>query len=158
MVDQYGRWYPDYMGQQPFQDPAYMRAIGQPVQGQHPNMSPTQMSGTNQPAQDMTPTIRTEIKQVDSIDAISRTPPAPGTTGAYMTKDEQTIIFRSMYANGEYKDRIYDQRPPAPPAPKFDPALYVRKDEIASLVDEALAVRIAAAQQKQQSQRNKEES
>ena len=155
MVDQYGRWYPDYMGQQPFQDPAYMRAIGQQVQNQQVQPG-TQMSSTNQ--QDMTPTIRTEIKQVDSIDAISRTPPAPGTTGAYMTKDEQTIIFRSMYANGEYKDRIYDQRPPAPPAPKFDPALYVRKDEIPSLVDEALAVRIAAAQQKQQSQLNKEES
>lgn len=153
MVDQYGRWYPDYMGQQPFQDPAYMRAIGQQVQNQQ--MQPAQMSGANQ--QDMTPTIRTEIKQVDSIDAISRTPPAPGTTGAYMTKDEQTIIFRSMYANGEYKDRIYDMRPPAPPAPKFDPALYVRRDEIASLVDEALAVRIAAAQQKQ-SQLTKEES
>lgn len=154
MVDNYGRWYPDYMGQQPFQDPAYMRAIGQNVQGQQ--MQPTQMSGANQ--QDMTPTIRTEIKQVDSIDAISRTPPAPGTTGAYMTKDEQTIIFRSMYANGEYKDRIYDQRPPAPPAPKFDPALYVRRDEIPSLVDEALAVRIAAAQQKQQSQLTKEDA
>lgn len=154
MVDQYGRWYPDYMGQQPFQDPAYMRAIGQQVQNQQVQPG-TQMSSANQ--QDMTPTIRTEIKQVDSIDAIGRTPPAPGTTGAYMTKDEQTIIFRSMYANGEYKDRIYDQRPPAPPAPKFDPALYVRKDEIASLVDEALAVRIAAAQQKQ-SQLNKEES
>lgn len=154
MVDQYGRWYPDYMGQQPFQDPAYMRAIGQNAQGQQ--MPGTQMSSANQ--QDMTPTIRTEIKQVDSIEAISRTPPAPGTTGAYMTKDEQTIIFRTMYANGEYKDRIYDQRPPAPPAPKFDPTLYVRKDEIASLVDEALAVRIAAAQQKQQSQLNKEES
>ena len=154
MVDQYGRWYPDYMGQQPFQDPAYMRAIGQQVQNQQVQPG-TQMSSANQ--QDMTPTIRTEIKQVDSIDAISRTPPAPGTTGAYMTKDEQTIIFRSMYANREYKDRIYDQRPPAPPAPKFDPALYVRKDEIPSLVDEALAVRIAAAQQKQ-SQLTKEES
>ena len=153
MVDNYGRWYPDYMGQQPFQDPAYMRAIGQQVQNQQ--VPGTQMSSANQ--QDMTPTIRTEIKQVDSIDAISRTPPAPGTTGAYMTKDEQTIIFRSMYANGEYKDRIYDMRPPAPPAPKFDPALYVRRDEIPSLVDEALAVRIAAAQQKQ-SQLTKEES
>jgi len=152
MVDNYGRWYPDYMGQQPFQDPAYMRAIGQQVQNQQ--APGTQMSSANQ--QDMTPTIRTEIKQVDSIDAIGRTPPAPGTTGAYMTKDEQTIIFRSMYANGEYKDRIYDMRPPAPPAPKFDPALYVRRDEIASLVDEALAVRIAAAQQK--SQLTKEES
>ena len=47
MVDQYGRWYPDYMGQQPFQDPAYMRAIGQNVQGQQ--MPGTQMSSANQP-------------------------------------------------------------------------------------------------------------
>lgn len=134
-----------------------MRMVGQQVQGQHPGMQPgTQMSSANQ--QDMTPTIRTEIKQVESIEAISNTPPAPGTTGAYMTKDEKAIIFRSMHANGEYTDRIYDMRPPAPPAPKFDPALYVRKDEIPSLVDEALAIRIAAAQQKQQSQLNKEES
>lgn len=55
MVDNYGRWYPDYMGQQPFQDPAYMRAIGQNVQGQQ--VPGTQMSSANQ--QDMTPTIRT---------------------------------------------------------------------------------------------------
>ena len=148
MVDQYGRWYPDYPGQQPYQDPAYMRAVGQPVQGQHPNMSPTQMSGANQPAQqDMTPTIRTDIKQVESIDAISKCQPAPGTTGAYMTKDEKMIIFRSVYANGEYTDKIYDERPPAPPAPKFDPAEYVRRDEIQALVKDALTVYAASSQQ-----------
>ena len=145
MVDQYGRWYPDYPGQQPYQDPAYMRAVGQPVQGQHPNMSPTQMSGANQPAQDMTPTIRTDIKQVDSIEAISKVPPAPGTTGAYMTKDEKMIVFRSMYANGEYSDKIYDVRPPAPPAPKFDPSEFVRHDELNQCVKDALAAYIAAA-------------
>lgn len=116
-----------------------MRAIGQPVQGQHPNMQPTQMSGANQPQQDMTPTIRTEIKQVDSIEAISRTPPAPGTTGAYMTKDDKIIVFRTAYANGEYTDKIYDERPPAPPAPKFDPAEYVRRDEVEALINDALA-------------------
>lgn len=148
MVDQYGRWYPDYPGQQPFQDPAYMRAIGQPVQGQHPgNLSPTQMSGANQPAQDLTPTIRTDIKQVDSIEAISKNPPGPGTTGAYMTKDEKMIIFRSMYANGEYSDKIYDERPPAPPAPKFDPSEYVRRDEIQMLVKDALTAYVASTQQ-----------
>jgi hypothetical protein len=147
MVDQFGRWYPDYPGQQPFQDPAYMRAIGQPVQGQHPNLSPTQMSGTNQPAQDLTPTIRTEIKQVDSIEAISKCPPAPGTTGAYMTKDDKIIVFRSMYANGEYSDKIYDERPPAPPAPKFNPAEYVRRDEAEKFIKETIAAYIASTQQ-----------
>lgn len=147
MIDQFGRWYPDYPGQQPFQDPAYMRAIGQPVQGQHPNLPSTQMPGTNQPAQDLTPTIRTDIKQVDSIEAISKCPPAPGTTGAYMTKDDKMIVFRSMYANGEYSDKIYDVRPPAPPAPKFDPAEYVRRDEIQALVKDALAAYVASSQQ-----------
>lgn len=147
MVDQYGRWYPDYPGQQPWQDPAYMRAVGQPAQGQHPGMQPgTQMSSANQPAQDMTPTIRTDIKQVDSIEAISKVPPAPGTTGAYMTKDEKMIVFRSMYANGEYSDRIYDERPPAPPAPKFDPSEYVRRDEIQALVKDALTAYAASTQ------------
>lgn len=155
MIDQYGRWYPDYPGQQPYQDPAYMRAIGQPVQGQHPNLSPTQMPGTNQPAQDMTPTIRTEIKQVDSIEAISKCPPAPGTTGAYMTKDDKIIVFRSVYANGEYTDKIYDERPPAPPAPKFDPAEYVRRDEVEKLVKEALAAYIASTQQAKLSKEDK---
>lgn len=146
MIDQYGRWYPDYPGQQPWQDPAYMRAVGQPAQGQHPNMQPTQMPGANQPAQDMTPTIRTEIKQVDSIEAISKCPPAPGTTGAYMTKDEKAIVFRSMYANGEYNDRIYDLRPPAPPAPKFNPAEYVKRDEVGQIVKDALAAYVSSAQ------------
>ena len=144
MVDQYGRWYPDYMGQQPFQDPAYMRAIGQQVQNQQVQPG-TQMSSANQ--QDMTPTIRTEIKQVDSIEAISKNPPAPGTTGAYMTKDEKMIIFRSVYANGEYTDKIYDERPPAPPAPKFDPADYVRRDEMKKIAEEAVADYVSAMKQ-----------
>lgn len=143
MVDQYGRWYPDYPGQQPFQDPAYMRAVGQPIPGHQPG---TQMPSANQPAPDMTPTIRTDIKQVESIEAISKCPPAPGTTGAYMTKDEKIIVFRSMYANGEYSDRIYDERPPAPPAPKFDPAEYVKRDEIGQIVKDALAAYVASAQ------------
>ena len=147
MIDQYGRWYPDYPGQQPWQDPAYMRTVGQPAQGQHPNLQPTQMPGANQPAQDLTPTIRTDIKQVDSIEAISKCPPAPGTTGAYMTKDDKIIVFRSVYANGEYTDKIYDERPPAPPAPKFDPAEYVRRDEIPAIVKEALAAYVASSQQ-----------
>lgn len=141
MLDSYGRWYPDYPGQQPFQDPAYMRAVGQPVNGHQVG---TQMSQANQ--QDMTPTIRTEIKQVPSIEDISKVPPAPGTTGAYMTKDEKIIVFRSMYANGEYTDKIYDERPPAPPAPKFDPSEFVRHDEMEKVVQDALAAYIASAQ------------
>lgn len=125
MMNPMGRWYPDYPGQQMFQDPAYMRMVGQPVHPQ--NVAPA-----NQ--QDMIPTIRTEIKQIPSVDDISKSPPAPGTTGAYMTKDEKLIIFRTMYANGEFTDKIYDERPPAPPAPKINPADYVRKDELEEIL------------------------
>lgn len=144
MVDQYGRWYPDYPGQQPYQDPQYVRAVGQPVPG-HQAGQP--QNGAQNTAQDMTPTISMQMKQVDSIDAIDRLPLAAGTTGAYMTKDEKNIVFREMFANGEHKDSIYDLRPPAPPAPKFDPAEYVRKDEMDQLVKEALSAYIAAMKQ-----------
>lgn len=149
MVDQYGRWYPDYPGQQPYQDPAYMQRIGL----QTPGNQNAQMVNANQ--QDLLPTIRTEIKQVENVDAISKTAPAPGTTGVYMTKDEKMIIFRSMYANGEYTDRIYDERPPEPPAPKFDPSEYVRKDEMDRLVKEALAAYIAEAKKEKTSREDK---
>lgn len=144
MVDQYGRWYPDYPGQQPYQDPQYVRAIGQPIPGHQPGQG--QNPGQNA-AQDMTPTIRMEMKQIESLDAIDRIPLAAGATGAYMTKDEKNIIFRTMYANGEHTDKIYDERPPAPPAPKFDPADYVRRDEMKKIAEEAVADYVSTMKQ-----------
>lgn len=92
----------------------------------------------NVPQQDMTPTIHAEIKQVDSIEAIDRVPLGAGTSQMFMTKDEQTIVIRSMFANGQHSDVVYDKRPPAPPAPKFDPADYVRRDEVEMLVSAAI--------------------
>lgn len=103
-----------------------------------------QMPQQNMPAQqDMTPVIHMDIKQVENIEAISKTPPTTGTTGAYMTKDEKTIVFRSVYANGEYTDRIYDERPPAPPAPVFDPDKYMLKDEFEKQVGAIVAAQMA---------------
>lgn len=125
MIDQFGRWYPDYPGQQTWQDPAYMRAYGQNVQ---------QGQQQTQQQQMMTPTIRAEIVQVDSMDAIDRYPMAAGTSQMFMTKDEQNIVVRSMYANGQHNDDIYDKRPPAPPAPTLNPAEYVRKDELEAMI------------------------
>ena len=103
-----------------------------------------QMQQQNPPMQqDMTPVIHMDIKQVESVEAISKNPPATGTTGAYMTKDEKTIIFRTVYANGEYTDKIYDERPPAPPAPAFDPKEYMRKDEFEERVNDIVASQMA---------------
>ena len=114
------------------------------------NMSSGQMPQQNPPAQqDMTPVIHMDIKQVENIEAISKNPPATGTTGAYMTKDEKTIVFRSVYANGEYTDKIYDERPPAPPAPVFDPKEYMRKDEFDEHVRAIVTAQIEQTQQLQ---------
>lgn len=108
------------------------------------NMPSGQIPQQNPPAQqDMTPMIHMDIKQVENIEAISKTPPATGTTGAYITKDEKTIVFRSVYANGEYTDKIYDERPPSPPAPKFDPNEYMRKDEFEKCVNAIVASQVA---------------
>lgn len=138
MLDRFGNWYPDYPGQQPYQDPAYMRAYG----SQSPqNPQNAQQTG---PQQMMTPpTIRAEIVQVESMDVIDRYPMAAGTSQMFMTKDEKNIVVRSMFANGQHTDDIYDKRPPAPPAPTLNPADYVRKDELESLISEALQARTA---------------
>ena len=135
MIDQLGRWYPDFPGQQPYQDPAYMRVMGQ-QQAQQPQAAA--------PAQMMTPpTIRAEIVQVEAMEAIDRYPMAAGTSQMFMTKDEKNIVVRSMYANGQHSDDIYDRRPPAPPAPALNPADYVRKDELEALIAEALQAQAA---------------
>jgi len=133
MIDRMGNWYPDWAGQQPYQDPAYVRAYGQQNQ-QH---------GQQQGQMLTPPTIDAKIIQVDSIEAIDRFPMAAGTSQMYMTKDEQNIVVRSMYANGQHGDDIYDKRPPAPPAPTLNPADYVRKDELEALISEALQARTA---------------
>lgn len=114
------------------------------------NMPSGQMTQQNPPAQqDMIPVIRMDIKQVENIEAINKNPPATGTTGAYMTKDEKTIVFRSVYANGEYTDKIYDERPPAPPAPVFDPKEYMRKDEFDERVRAIITAQMEQTQQPQ---------
>jgi hypothetical protein len=111
-----------------------MRAYGQ--------QQPAQQAQQNQ--QSLTPpTIRAEIVQVDSLDAIDRFPMAAGTSQMFMTKDEQNIVVRSMYANGQHNDDVYDKRPPAPPAPTLNPADYVRKDELQALIADALQAHTA---------------
>ena len=42
MVDHSGRWYPDWLGQQPHQDPAYMRYMNQMQQTQQVSSQPAQ--------------------------------------------------------------------------------------------------------------------
>lgn len=139
MIDAYGNWYPDYYGQQPNQDPAYMRIYGRQQAQPQNQQQPQQQS-----AQMMTPpTIRAEIVQVDGMAAIDRFPMAAGTSQMFITRDEQNIVVRSMFANGQHTDDIYDKRPPEPPAPTINPAEYVRRDELSALIAEALQAQAA---------------
>ena len=127
MVDRLGNWYPDFPGQQPLQDQAFVRAfgIGQQAQGQ-----PMQNQALTPP------TIHADIVQVDGPEGIERYPLAAGATQMFMTKDEQLILIRTQLQNGQHTDEIYDRRPPAPPAAPINPAEYVRRDELAALLAE----------------------
>lgn len=134
MVDQFNRWYPDFPGQQPYQDPAYMRVFGQA----QPAPQSAQPQGAPQRQSLTPPTIRAEIVQVEDLHAIDRYPMGAGTSQMFMTRDEKNIVVRSMYANGQHTDDIYDRRPPAPPAPTINPEDYVRKDELSTLIGEVM--------------------
>lgn len=130
MVDRMGNWYPDFPGQQPLQDQAFVRAFGIGQQGQAGAQAQTLGQG-----QALTPPIiHADIVQVDKPEAIDRYPLGIGATQMFITKDEELIVIRTMLQNGQHTDDIYDKRPPAPPAPVFNPSEYVRKDEIPSLL------------------------
>lgn len=146
----YNQMYPQYTGgaqmpvfgqQMPnngYMGGAFQNGSTQPVPG-------TQMSQANQTAPMMTPpTIRAEIIQIEDEAAVDRFPLAAGASQMFMTKAEDKIIIKTMGQDGALPLVIYDKRPPAPPAPKFDPSEYVRRDEVETLVSAALAAQQAS--------------
>lgn len=130
MIDRMGNWYPDWPGQQPYQDPAYIRAYGQQGQQQGQQLAHGQMLTL--------PTIDAKIIQVDDMGAIDRVTITPGAPQMFWTKDEHTIVVRTMYANNQHSDRVWKEQPPEPPAPTLNPADYVRKDELQAILSELL--------------------
>ena len=127
------------------QMPMYGQQMAQP--GFQQPVPGTQMSQANQPSPVMTPpTIRAEIIQVEDDGwegAVDRYPVAAGASQMFMTRSENKIVIKSMGQAGPLPLVIFDKRPPAPPAPVFDPLEYVRKDEIETLVSAALAAQTA---------------
>lgn len=121
-----------------FQNASYPNASAQPVQ------QPQQ-----QPAQMMTPpTIRAEIIQIEDEAAVDRFPLGAGQSQMFMTRSEDKIIIKTMGQDGALPLVIYDKRPPAPPAPVFNPKEYVRKDEFDERLNAILDV--LEANQKEQ--------
>ena len=82
-----------------------------------------------QPAQMTLPTIHADIIQIGSEDQVRDTPVAAGAAQMFITRDESMIIIKTGTASGYTLDH-YDKRPPAPPAPSFDPAAYVTREEL----------------------------
>jgi hypothetical protein len=106
----------------------------------------TMQQPQQQPAQMMTPpTIRAEIIQIEDEAAVDRFPLAAGASKMFMTRAEDKIIIKTMGQDGSLPLVIYDKRPPAPPAPKFDPAEYVRRDEADKLIMERVETLVSAA-------------
>lgn len=101
-----------------YQTPMYQTQVPQPVQ---------------------TNSRMVEIVPVDNEEAAAGWPVGVGSTQAMMAKDDSFIAFKSVAVNGQTEFLLYDKRPPAPPAPAFDPKLYVRRDELETLVSAALA-------------------
>lgn len=81
------------------------------------------------------PTIHAEIVQVDGEQAASAYPVGAGMSQMMIARDDSAIYIKSATANGATLD-VYVRRPPEPPAPKFDPAEYVRRDELAAILAE----------------------
>ena len=126
MINQYGQFVPDYPGQQYYQDPNYMRYIGQ-----HPQMQ-------QQAAAQQSQSRMVEIVPAESVKAAEEFPVGAGQTKLIAGSDDSFLAVKSVSMTGQVTIDIYDKRPPAKPEPPVNMADYVRKDEIAALIAEAI--------------------
>lgn len=80
-----------------------------------------------------------EVIPVDTEENAAGWPVGVGATQMMIAKDDSFIAFKTVSVNGQTEFAVYDKRPPAPPAPVFDPKVYVRRDEVETLIAAALA-------------------
>ena len=126
---------------------AYNNGFPMGYQYYMPQYQPVQtpyMQQTQQQPQAMTPpTIHADIIQVESEADAERYPMAANQPPQmFMTRDESTIIIKTMLANNQHDLKVYPLRPPAPPAPPVDLAAYVTRQEL----DERLAALLRPTQ------------
>ena len=120
---------------QPF--PAYQQIQPQAVQ-------------TATPPQMMTPpTIHAEIVQVDGEQAAAAYPVGAGASQMMIARDESAIYVKTATANGFSLD-VFEKRVKSPQNAVFDPAEYVRRDEVEKLVTGILAAQSATKRGKRE--------
>lgn len=127
MINQFGQFIPDYPGQQYYQDPVYMRYMAQQHQPQ------VQAQQANQQNSRMV-----EVVPVASEKAAEEFPVAAGATQMIIGSDDSFIAVKAVSVTGQVTFDIYDKRPPAPPVQPLNPEDYVRRDEVAALIADAL--------------------
>ena len=100
--------------------PVGYAAAQMPQQMQMPMYQPqmAQQVQQTQPQMMTPPTIHAEIVQVDGEEAAAAYPVGAGAS-----------FVKTAGANGATLD-VFVKRPPAPPAPAFDPTLYVTREEM----------------------------
>lgn len=130
MINQFGQFMPDYPGQQYWQDPAYMRYIGQqqhqqPMMQQAQQVQGTQMSSANQANSRMV-----EVVPASSEQAAKEFPVPAGATQMIIGSDDSFIAVKAVSMTGQITFDIYDKRPPAPPEKPVDLGAFVTRDEL----------------------------
>lgn len=145
MVDQYGRWVPDYPGQTPYMDPQFARIYGQ--QSAQTSQQTTPQSQQSAISTSMTPpTIHAEIVQIDGGEAeATKFPVGAGMSQMMMARDESAIFIKTATANGYTLD-VFEKRPPAPQPAPFNPDEYVRIAALPQLVAEEVKAALASIQ------------
>ena len=121
MINQFGQFIPDYPGQQYWQDPAYMRYIGQQ---QHQQTQPMQQA-QQQPSSRMV-----EVVPASSEQAAKEFPVPAGATQMIIGNDDSFIAVKAVSMTGQITFDIYDKRPPAPPEKPVDLGAFVTRDEL----------------------------
>lgn len=104
MVDQFGRWYPDYPGQQPYTDPAYIRQQSAQMQAQMQQPTPVQA-----PVPPVAPTVtptQPKIWVKSDRDALEYHVPANG--AADLWNDNAPYVYlKTADASGRQNTRKY---------------------------------------------------
>lgn len=71
-----------------------------------------------------------EAVPVDSVEEAAKIQVQIGGTVLAIARDDSFIAVKSVGVNGQDSFNVFDKRPPAPPAPVFNPSEYVTKEEL----------------------------
>lgn len=125
MINQFGQFIPDYPGQQYWQDPAYMRYIGQQHQQQAAQQAQPMQQVQQQPSSRMV-----EVVPASSEQAAKEFPVPAGATQMIIGNDDSFIAVKAVSMTGQITFDIYDKRPPAPQEKPVDLGAFVTRDEL----------------------------